>query len=97
MFLHVLEHFGTKKKVGCSKINHGGASNRSSLGNYRCCCGLDMWIERMWREGMTIRAYISEVERNRASGRSAFRWRDGVRRASTKREMGLEETRGMCI
>ena len=54
-------------------------------------------VERMGSERMTKRVYMSEVEGQRGRGRPPFRWRDGVRRACAEREMGLEETRGVCM
>ena len=51
----------------------------------------------MEREGMTKRVYMSEVEGQRGRGRPPFRWKDGVRRACAGREMGLEESRGVCM
>ena len=43
------------------------------------------------------RVYLSEVEGERGRGRPPFSWRDGVRRASAEREIGLEEARGACF
>ena len=54
-------------------------------------------VEGMGNERMTKRVYMSEIEGERGRGRPAFRWRDGVRRACAKREIGLEEARGMCL
>ena len=54
-------------------------------------------VERMGNERMTKRVYMSEVEGERGRGRPPFRWRDGVRRACAKREIGLEEARGLCL
>ena len=54
-------------------------------------------VERMSGERLTKRVYRSEVEGERGRGQPPFRWKDGVRRACSERNMGLEEARGICL
>ena len=41
--------------------------------------------------------YIVEVEGEKGSVRSPFQWKDGVRTACAKRNMGLEEAKEICL